>query len=720
MEKRIYSDSWHQVANLELQILHDVKIFKQFYRDRKWYVLQDRYSNRFFRVTPEAYDFLMLLNGSGAVGAIWLESLKNNAEDTPTQDEVISLLSHLHSSNLLYFKNQSNTEAMFDRLIDKEKRELKAQISSFLFLRIPLWNPESVLKKLKPLIDIVFTFKMFVVWVVCGVFAAKIVFENLDKISVQTQGVLAPSNLVFLYLCLISLKFLHEAGHAMMTKRFGGTVNSTGIMLLILTPIPYMDASSSWAFNNKYQRILVGAAGMLVELFIAFLAVFVWINTGDGLVHSLAFNVMLIGSVSSLVFNGNPLLKFDSYFMLSDYLEIPNLYERSRIQSYYFVEKFIFGIKENLSPTSDGFMESFWLVLYGILSSLYRILVSLSIVLFVADQWFLLGSLTAIIAVYTWGLKPLSSYLKYLFTDQKLRLNRLRAISITGTCVIAIVCSISLVPFYKSIRAQGVVESHSYSSIYSPIEGIIKTIYVKNGQSVKTGDPIVLLSNYDLDLQLAKYKSQLAEVQALLTQAIGSKVADLKPIRKRQESIHNQIRVLKEKQASTLIKAEQSGIFVSHDLLVLKDTWINNRHKIGKIVDQSKYKFLAVVPQDSAYDLFTTKDIKGEIRMYGSAKHLVNALDVKVIPFEQDELPSASLGWKAGGQTSTQDSDTTGTKTKESFFLVKASLSNIEVFNKEVLYHRKRGELRISLPSEPIAHQVYKSIKQVVQKRYNL
>ena len=424
---------------------------------------------------------------------------------------------------------------------------------------------------------------------------------------------------------------------------------------------------------------------------------------------------MLIGSVSSIVFNGNPLLKFDSYFMLSDYLEIPNLYERSRKQSYYLFEKYIFRIKEGLQSSSDSMLEGFWLVLYGFLSSIYRVIVSLSIVLFLADQWFLLGSIMAMVAIYTWLLKPLYSFFTYLFTDQKLRLNRLRAITISFGFIGFILISLTSIPFYKSIRAYGIVESSNYSTIYTPTEGLLKETFIKNGEYIKKGDKVALLENHDLTLQLVKYQSQLVEIQALIIQAISSRIADLKPIRKKEETILKQIQTIQKKQLSLIILARQSGVFISSDIKILKNTWLKTRHHLGQIIDLYEYEFKAVVSQNNSFDLFKSTNFKSQVKMYGMASETIESKNLTIIPYEQDILPSASLGWKAGGEIATKDDDSSGTRTKESFFLVTAKLNP-----SKVLHHGKRGELRIELKPESIAKQFYKGLKQVIQRRYGL
>jgi putative peptide zinc metalloprotease protein len=376
MKGNIFSDDWYKISSLKLSIAYTANIHKQYFRGREWFVIHEPFNNKFFRVTPEAYRFLMALTPKKTVEEVWEEYLDLHPLDTPTQDEIIRLLSGLHRADLLYFKNRPKNEYIFDRYTQGEKQKLKEKLLSFLYLKIPLWDPEYWLRRSKPFIEILISKYSFLVWLVVLFFGLKSFVENYSEFSNQAQGVLSSSNLVYLYLSMAVLKFFHELGHAMMVKKFGGQVHTLGVMLVVFTPLPYMDASDSWAFRDKWHRILVGGAGMLVELFFAAIAAMVWANTGDGIVHSIAFNIMIIGSISSIFFNGNPLLKFDSYYMLSDYLEIPNLQKKSRDIWYYLVEKYLFGIKEVLSP-SDTIKEGLLLSIYGVLSTFYRFLVTI-------------------------------------------------------------------------------------------------------------------------------------------------------------------------------------------------------------------------------------------------------------------------------------------------------------------------------------------------------
>ena len=150
---------------------------------------------------------------------------------------------------------------------------------------------------------------------------------------------------------MVVIKTVHEFGHSFACRRFGGEVHTMGIMFLLFTPIPYMDATASWSFRSRWQRALVGAAGMIVEVFVASLATFVWASTAPGTIHSLAYNMMFVASVSTVLFNANPLLRFDGYYILSDLLDIPNLHQRSTGLLRHFVEFMPLDTRKSINPT---------------------------------------------------------------------------------------------------------------------------------------------------------------------------------------------------------------------------------------------------------------------------------------------------------------------------------------------------------------------------------
>lgn len=717
MNENVFSESWHIISELKVSLLSSIEIHKQYYRGESWYVLNDKFSNKFFKVSPEAYKFLTKLTIKKNVEQIWLEYLEAYPNIAPSQDEVVNLLSQLHSNSLLYFKNRADSENMFKKATEKKHKELKSKIASFLFIKIPLWNPSDWLEDKKDFINIFLSKKFLIIWLSLFIYTLVIVAENFDSLFVQGQGILSPNNLIFLYMGLVILKIFHEFGHAMMVKKFGGNVTTMGIMLIIFTPLPFMDASNSWAFKDKYQRALVGAAGMIVELLVAFICAIIWANTGEGVINSLAFNMMVVGSVSSLFFNGNPLLKFDSYYMLSDILEIPNLYQSSRDQIYFWVKKYIFKLT-NINSPSYSKKESFWLASYAILSTIYKFIVAILIAVFVADQWFLMGVVVVSISLYIWVLKPIYSFINYLLYDSELRANRTNAITISSIFTIFLLILFFLIPFDDYIKAQGVVQSKKSENIYSFTEGFVKEIYISEVKYVKKGEPILKLENKELEFDIEQTNAMVLETRALKLKATENNIANLKPIEKRLSLLLEKLKFLEEKQNNLLVVATQDGLFISNNISRLKNRIIKRRELLGKITQDNEYQFIGVVTQEKSSELFNSQLSISQIKLSGVAHKTIDVNELNIIPHEQNTLPSAVLGIRGGGDIITLESDEKGLKTKESFFKVIASIKNDE--KNPLLLDDRTGVLRIKIGEKTLFEKSIRFISQTLQKRYQL
>ncbi len=711
-----FSESWHRIAELKVSLRPTVRGRRQIFRGELWHVLYDPFNNTFFRLRPEAWDFVSRLRPDRTVEAVWEEGLQRSPDQAPGQEDVLQLLTQLYYANLLYFKIPADSAKLFERYRKRRQREIKSKFLSIMFMRFPLFDPDRLLKKNLFLIKLIFGIPGAVIWLAVVGAAIKGVVEQFDMVTRQAEGILAPDNLFLLYAGMVIVKTLHEIGHAMACRRFGGEVHVLGVMLLIFTPLPYMDATSSWSFRNRWQRALVGAAGMITEIFLAGLATFVWVNTGAGSLHSLAYNVMFIASVSTVIFNGNPLLRFDGYYILSDLLDIPNLSTRAISHLRHIAERYLLGYRESISP-AQSVRESVWLTVFGILSGIYRVIVFGGIILFVADKFLLAGMLMALMCIFAWGIVPVFRLIQYLASSPRLSKTRFRAISVSVLISGMIIFFLALFPLPDRFRAPGLLEAVSYVRVVNQAPGYVKTLLVHSGTRVEKGTALIKMVDRELDIEIDRANAQKKEARALQMQAMSRAVEDLKPIRKRLETITARLVDLSRQKQELIVRARQAGVWVAPPASELEGKWLPKGFLLGEIVGGAEFRFSSVVSQDDAADLFADGILKAQVRLHGQEGGDIDVEKFEIVPYQHDKLPSAALGWLGGGDVAVSMSDDTGLKTSEPFFLIFAHVKP----NPAVLFfHGRSGKIRFSMKKKPLVVQWGRSIRQLLQKRYHI
>ena len=711
-----YSESWFRIAQQRVSLRPHVKVIRQRFRGELWYVLQDPFNNQFFRIRPEAYQFLIRLNRDRTVDSVWHEMFELDPDTAPGQEEVLRLLAQLYRANLLHSTLAPDSARLFDRYTQRKQQERKTFFRSIMFARIPLFDPDNFLKRSLPLARMLISWPGLILWLVVVGIALKIVVDNIGALMDQSQGVLAPDNLFWLYMALIIVKTLHEFGHAFACRRFGGEVHTMGVMFLLFTPIPYMDATASWSFRGCWQRALVASAGMIVELFVAALAAFIWVRTAPGTLHSLAYNIMFLASTSTLLFNANPLLRFDGYYILSDLLDIPNLHQRSTGLIKHFVEYYCFGYKKSLSPARSR-KEAAWLGVFAVASFIYKIIVFATILFFIADRFLILGMIMAVVCVVAWVCVPVYKLVVYLASSPRLERTRLRAVTVVCGFLLFWIVLLDRVPFPNHFRSPGVLQAGQYSVVVSDVSGIVEEVIRADGSHVEAGQALYRLSNKELEFQIRAAESQLAENDAMLLRAMQHQTADLKPLESRAEATRKMLARLYQSREDLIVRAKHDGLWVTPDLGDTIGAWIQRGKPVGPIVDQSEFYFSAIVSQNEASRLFSN-EIKGsEIKLFGQSVTSLPVLSTKVIPVERRNLPSAAVGWAGGGEVAIDMQDQSGTVSADPFFEVRAMVPGI---SNAVMLHGRGGRIRFELPPEPLLRQWLRKFRQLLQNRYGI
>lgn len=712
--KAFFSESWHRVAGERVRLRPTVQVRRQYYRGERWYLVHDPFSQQFFRMRPGAYNLLARLDGERTVEQAWQQCLADDPESAPGQEEVIQLLGQLYQSNLIRGDLPPEGVDLFRRFRKRRQREVRSKLASILFIRIPLFDPDAMLKRTLWMFGWLFSLPGALVWLAAFGWAFKTGIENWDRLWDQGQGLLAPGNLGWLYIGLALAKVVHEFGHAYAVRRFGGEVHTMGVMLLVLTPLPYMDATASWGFRSGWQRFVVGAAGMWWELLLAAGAMFVWANTGPGPVNAIAFNLMFVASVSTILFNANPLLRFDGYYMLSDLIDMPNLHQRAGKMWKYVAERHLFGCRKAEPPLKGRRVQS-WLLTFGAMAWVYRIFLFAGIILFVAGQWLFLGLALAVIGLVTWVVVPTVKVSRYLGSSRTLDRNRPRAIAVTLGGIAALVLLLAVVPVPNGVSAPGVVWAERHSGVYAGVTGRLIKLHVRPGTLVTRGQVLLEMEMPELHIQLRQIEADLMGARAEERLFIARPGDGLNAVRERIAALERRRDRLNELASELQVRAPIDGLWFSPVLDEAEGLWIERGVQIGEIIDPADFRFTAVMPQRHADYLFSGDVRQARVRLRGQATTDLIGRTIQVLPARRDNLPTAALGWTGGGDIAVQQSGS-GTETIEGFFEIRALLGD-DLPDHIELRHGRSGRLICRLPPEPVLQQTWRWLSQLLQQR---
>ena len=717
---RTYSDAWHRVAAVRACLRSSVRAHRQRYRGQDWVVLRDSLSSDFFRVTSEAYAFLSRLSPYRTIDEVWVEWLEAEPELALTQEEVVQLLGQLHLSNLLQFDRGAASGSLFERYRERRGREVKSLLIGFLAIKIPLIDPDRFLDRLSPLIRWLMGPVGWVVYGVLILLGLKALVDESERLFDQSAGLLAPANLGLVYIGLVLAKMVHEFGHAAACKRFGGEVHKMGVMLLMFAPLPFMDATASWGFRSRFHRLLVGASGVLAEFAVAALAALIWANTAPGVINSLAYNVIFVASVSTLLFNLNPLMRFDGYHMLVDWLEVPNLFQRSRDQLKYLGERFLLGVT-TAQPAARTRKEAWLLPTYGLASVVYWLVLMSTITFFIAEQYLDLGIALAWIVFVTAVGFPVLKFVQYLAGSSRLQHQRFRAIARTVVLGGATVALLAGVPVPERMRIKGVLQASEFRELYSDSGGTLVQLLAQPGSWVEVGQPLARLENLELDYEIRSALGQRDQLRAQELQAVASAVANLQPVLRQRQAVEEKIEQLLSQQRALVLVAPIEGIWSAGDLESSRGQWIARGASLGAIVDDRAWRFVAVLPQVGTH-LFEAGVVRSEIRIRGQQELNIVSSKTEVMPYEQGQLPSAALGMAGGGEIAVQSSDPKGLAAAEPFFRIHAELSPPGASGAQDIrrLHGRLGTMRITLPDSPLLVQWERGVRQFLQRKFRV
>jgi putative peptide zinc metalloprotease protein len=716
MSESVFSPSWYRVADLKPRLRQHAELHRHDYRGKVWFVLQDHAGGRSHRFTPEAYRFIGLMDGERTVQELWDTFNEQQGDEAPTQDEVIRLLGQLHAADVLICDVTPDSRELLRRYRRAERMKWKQRIWTPLAVRFPLLDPDRFLTRTLPYVRFIFTRLGAWVWVLTVGIAAVLAAANWSSLTDNiVDRALAPQNLFLLWLVYPFVKAVHELCHGYATKVSGGEVHEIGIMLLVLVPVPYVDASSAWGFRDKRRRMLVGAIGIMAELFMGAIALFVWLSVEPGVVHTVAYNVMLISGVSTLLFNGNPLLRFDGYYVLADAVEIPNLGNRSNQYLGYLVQRYLFGSTDAVSP-ADSRGERYWFAGYGIAAFIYRIFIMTVIVVYIGGRFFAVGVLLALWAITTQVLIPVGKGVKFLFSSPRLRKNRRRAVSVTLRIAAVVAFLVFILPVPLWTRTEGVVWPPEQSNLRADVDGFVERVLVADGAAVEQGEALIMTADPFLRSRLDLLESHRQEIRLQLTQAqtIGQVEASI--LREELAKANADLERVREQVDALVIRSPRAGVFIVPKREDLPGRYVQKGQIVAYVTDPSDHLAVRAVVSQDHIGLLRERIRRVDVLENNWDGRSFEAELRRAVPGGTRHLPTAALGTAGGGSIAVDPRDGSGTLTLERVFEFEVVLPEEAPTD----FLGNRVYVRFDHGYEPLGLQFYRSIRQLLLRQFGV
>lgn len=715
MSESYLSTIWYRVADLQPRLRSHVKVHRHRYRGRPWYVLHDHASGRVHRFTPGAYMLIGQMDGGRSVDDVWRSIAEAHDADAPGQDEVIRLLSQLHQNDLIQYAGSPDVADLLERYDRQAKQVIKQNVLNPLSFRLPLFDPDKFLQRTLPIVRPLTGWFGLVLWmavVAAGLITAVIHWQELWRD--MAGQLLAAQNLMIAAIAYPLLKTVHELAHGYLVRARGAEVREIGIMFLVFFPVPYVDASAAASFRNKWQRAAVSAGGIFVETFVAAIAVMVWASAEPGFVRAVAHNIVLIGGLSTILVNGNPLLKYDGYYVLSDLIEIPNLASRSTKYWGHLIQKRLFKarhLKEEIATTG----EKIWFLFYAPAAYVYRLIVMVGIALYIAQKFFVIGVLLAIWSVFNSVVKPAFKAIRHVVTSPALRKVRRRAYAWTFGGLGVVLALALLIPLPLRTDTEGVIWLPNEAYLRTRTSGFLTRLDREQGDRVAAGAVIATMEEPTVRARINVLEWRVEEFRRRLSATEVQDRRRTEIARLELQEAEAELARERERIADLTLRAATGGTFQpalpGRDL---EQRYIPEGELLGYVLPDGPRRVRALVPQQDI--ALVRSRLEGvEVKLAGHLETAMPARVIRAVPQATAKLPAAALGAGGGGRFLVDPTDAEGLTLLEQAFLFDLALPD----DMTDTPFGTRVYVRFDHGREPAAFQIWRRVRQLFLRQFN-
>lgn len=711
-----------ELSRTRLKLRDDLLFVPQRYDGETFYHLEVRSSSEYFRIGYAEYVFVSLLDGSTSFAEALAVASQQLRQKALSQTQAMSIYSWLLDNNLAAFSD-ADTAASGALSAVRETGRSASFWKRFnpLWLKIPFGRPQALLKAIAPVSGWMFSGPATVAAILLMTVSGMMLHTHWDQFTAASASVIAVENWLWLLAAWVGLKFFHELGHGLVCHRYGGNIRETGVVLAFLAPLAYVDASSCWSFRSRWQRLHTAMAGIYVELIVASIAIIAWTQTESPLLRHVLQNVITMASISTLLFNLNPLMKFDGYYVLSDLLQIPNLSTQSNSAVQGVVQRVLCGDTCS-APTIVGRRR--WILLgYGVASSLWRVMVSLSLLIMASVLFRGAGLALAATGVCLWFGKPLWELLK---TAERLRLQHperlLRASVICGAAFVVVYAALTGLPSPVMTTVPGIVDFRDGEVVRPETAGFVESVHVVNGQNVVEGDLLISLRNDDVVNRLEDLEQRLAQEELRGQTASGEHDSGaLNVSYGNRESLFRQLEECREQVNALQIRASRSGQVIGRHLSTMEGTFVSAGMElmtIGK--EDEKEVQLSIGQRELALSAsIVGRPVQVRIGTHGA----VNGTLVRVNPGASRAIPHPALAAINGGALAVSQVDNEATSGNEKLKLTDYRFTAVVQLSEEDspgFLSGERGTAALGLSKGSLGQHLWRSMHDWFDRQFEL
>ena len=634
-----------EVMGMMPKVRDDLLISVQTYAGETCYVIEDAISSKFFRLGLAEYTLVSLLDGKTTIAEAMGRTASITAADALSERETGTLCKWLLDSGLAT-TSQSRGAARLSESMGKAAKRKLAEKANPIMQKVPLFNPMPFLKSIDWISRSVFSIFGAIIWMSVVAYGGYQMTANWDDFTGSSANLLSNDNWLWLIVTFGGLKIIHELSHAMACRRFGGNVREAGVVFIIFAPMPYVDVTSSWRMDSKWKRILISAAGMYAEVFVAAIAAIVWASTFDPLVQQHCANIIVTATFVTLMFNANPLMRFDGYYILTDTIEMPNLAPHGRQWMSYFMRRYFMGLKVSCPQWPEG--KHCAVVSYAILAFLWRILITISIALSAEVLFHGAGVVLAVFSIAMWIGIPAYKSINTLRVNSQASYPRMA--TITATIALTLFTLWAFVPWYSQASVPVVIDYHPTQEIRCGVSGFLVQCHVKVGDRVEKGDVLATLTNRELELESANLvleieQSRQRERDYRFEDAMGAVQVE----QKTQASLQSRLKQTTKRIQSLTVSAPTNGIIAANEIESRQGTVLTAGDRLMVMGADDREMIYGLVDQ-SDIDAFRNRVGENvQVHVWGNGLAYFTGQIKRVLPRASNDLSHQALGAHAGG-----------------------------------------------------------------------